>query len=840
MGFKTAARATASIFALAAAAGAASAAAAQSATAAPNGDGDTVQEVVVTAQKRAQALSQVPIVVQAVSAQQIQDAGVRDIKDLTILTPGLVVTSTSNETVTTARIRGVGTVGDNPGLESSVGIVIDGVYRPRNGVSFGDLGDLERIEVLKGPQGTLFGKSTSAGVINVISAKPKFDFGASGELTLGNYDGRGGSASVTGPIVADKLAGRLFFAARERDGFYDVNVGPGPRTKRDDQDQSYWTLRGQLLFTPTDNLDFRVIADYSKRDEACCIGVQRFIGTAANSRANLINAVRPFSVASPANPEARTGFANRNTTQDIEDKGVSLEANWTTPLGVVTSITAYRDWDATIGQDSDFTAADVLYRPDDGRNGVRFETVSQEVRIAGQKGRVNYLAGVFYANEDLTRKDAFLYGQDYYAYLGQRVLGGAPGLIGVSAANFPTGAGLTDVYRQNDETVAVFTNNTIDITRQWDVTLGLRFTHDDKDVRSFYTTTGGSCRQAQAAFPGLAAAAGVATASAVTGALCLPWENQAYDAFSGVRQTKTEDQFSGTVKTSYRLTRDLMGYLSYARGYKAGGYNLDRSQSTVVTATGPQFVPNTNTHFSPERANSYEAGVKTQFFNRRLQLNATAFYQEFNQFQLNIFLGTTFVVKSMPRVISRGLDADFTYATPIEGLVMNGGVTYAETQYSNRQPNDPDFCRPGQAGGICGAGTALGGALNRLPGTRVSFAPLWSVSYGASYEHSLTDKLMGRASLQLKYQSDYSTGSDLAPQKGQIDFALVNARVGIGPKTERWAVELWAQNLFDQYYHQVVFNGPLQGGETDALAIRTYDSFLGQPRTWGATLRVKY
>ena len=836
MSLKTTLAATASLCALACA----SAAAAQSATNTPNQEGDTVQEVVVTAQKRAQALSQVPIVVQAVSSQQIQDAGVRDIKDLTILTPGLVVTSTSNETITTARIRGVGTVGDNPGLESSVGVVIDGVYRPRNGVSFGDLGDLERIEVLKGPQGTLFGKSTSAGVINVISAKPKFDFGASGELTFGNYDQRGGSASVTGPIIADKLAGRLFFAARERDGFYDINTGPGPRTQRDDQDQNYWTLRGQLLFTPRENLDFRLIADYSKRDEMCCVGVQRFVGTAANSRANLINATRPFSVASVADPEARTGYANRDTTQDIEDRGVSVEANWTTPLGVVTSITSYRDWNARIGQDSDFTAADVLYRPTDGRNGVEFETFSQEVRIAGQRGRVNYVAGVFYANEDLTRRDSFLYGQDYFNYFAGRVLGGAPALIGITPANFASGLGITDRYLQNDETVAVFTNNTIDITRQWDVTLGLRFTHDDKNVRSFYSTTGGSCGQAQAAFPALVRAAGAATAATVTGALCLPWENQAYDAFSGVEQSKAEDQFSGTVKTSYRLTRDLMGYLSYARGYKAGGYNLDRAQSTVVTATGPQFVPITNTHFSPERANSYEAGVKTQLFGRKLQLNAAAFYQEFNQFQLNIFLGTTFVVKSMPRVISRGLDADFSYATPIDGLTMNGGVTYAETQYSNRQPNDPDFCRPGQAGGICGAGTALGGALNRLPGSRVSFAPLWSVSYGATYERSLTERLMGRASLQVKYSSDYNTGSDLAPQKNQVDFALVNARVGIGPKNERWMVELWAQNLFNQYYQQVTFNGPLQGTETDALGIRTYDSFLGQPRTWGATLRVKY
>ena len=195
-----------------------------------NGDqgGATANEVVVTAQKRTQNLQDVPIVVTTVSKQLLQDTGISDIKDLTLLTPGLLVTSTSSEASTTARIRGIGTVGDNPGLESSVGVVIDGVYRPRNGVGFGDLGDVERIEVLKGPQGTLFGKNTSAGVINIISAQPSFTFGANAEFTASNYNGYGGSAEVTGPLLGDKLAGSLYVADRQRDGFFDVSTGRGP------------------------------------------------------------------------------------------------------------------------------------------------------------------------------------------------------------------------------------------------------------------------------------------------------------------------------------------------------------------------------------------------------------------------------------------------------------------------------------------------------------------------------------------------------------------------------------------------------------------------------------
>src|SRR5690242_6588852 len=217
-----------------------------------NGPAEVLETVVVTAQKREQDLQDVPVTVTAISAQLLQDTGVRDIKDLSLLAPGLLVTSSSNEVSTTARIRGIGTVGDNIGLESSVGVVIDGVYRPRNGVGFGDLGELQRIEVLKGPQGTLFGKNTSAGVITIITDAPSFTPGLNFEPTPGNYGAMGVSGPVTGPIT-DQLAFRLYAGRRVRDGFYDVDVGDGPRTERDDNNQDYATYRGQLLWLPNDN-----------------------------------------------------------------------------------------------------------------------------------------------------------------------------------------------------------------------------------------------------------------------------------------------------------------------------------------------------------------------------------------------------------------------------------------------------------------------------------------------------------------------------------------------------------------------------------------------------------
>jgi iron complex outermembrane recepter protein len=803
----------------------------------------TVDTVVVTAQKRTQALQDVPIVVNVASAQQLRDQGVKDIKDLQLLTPGLTVTSTSSEVVTTARIRGVGTVGDNPGLESSVGVVIDGVYRPRNGVSFGDLGEVERIEVLKGPQGTLFGKSTSAGVINVITKGPSFKPSAEAEATAGNYSAFGGSLSLNGPLVEDKVAGRLYVAGRQRDGFLSVRTGAGPRTNNQDTDQGFYTARGQLLIRAASDLDIRLIADYTKRDESCCAAVQISEGSAANSRAALVNATQPGTIAIPPNPDARVAYSNRDTTQKIEDKGVSAQLDWSAPQGAkVTSVTAYREWNSTNGQDGDFTAADITYRPADGRNGVAFKTFSEEARISGEYNNLNWLAGLFYADEKLTRKDSFLYGSDYYSYFAGKVLGGAPALIGVTPATaFQSGNGSNDRYSQDDSTFALFTNDTYAITKQWDVTVGLRYTWDKKKVDAVYTTSGSSCQFAEPSFIALAGVVGPAAAGKIVGGLCLPWENSKFDTSGAAHQSKNESELSGTLKTSYRWSPRVMTYASFSHGYKAGGFNLDRSEHTALTLTGPTFVPDASTAFAAETVNSYELGAKTQFFGRKVTINTAYFYQDFRHFQLNTFLGTSFVVKSLPQVISQGVDIDGAWRTPIDGLSLQGGATYANTVYSKKRPVDPDFCSPGNVTPPCGSAAATGGALNRLPGSRLSFAPLWSLSANGAYERDVpqTD-LTFRGSVGVKWTSEYNTGSDLAAAKLQPAFALVNARAALGTKDGRYTFEIWALNLFDKTYKQVAFNGPLQGTETDSPTIRTYDAFLGAPQTYGATFRVKY
>ncbi|PXA86865.1 TonB-dependent receptor [Nostoc sp. 3335mG] len=790
----------------------------------------SVDEIIVTAQKRSENLQNVPIVVTTVTRQLLQDTGVKDIKDLALLAPGLLVTSTTSEASTTARIRGIGTVGDNAGLESSVGVVIDGVYRPRNGVGFGDLGNVDRIEVLKGPQGTLFGKSATAGVINIITAAPKNKFGIDAELETGNYGDIGGSAEITGPIVNDKLAASLYFADRHRDGFFDVDTGQGPRTSTHDTNRDFYTIRGQLLFTPTDSFKARVIADYSRRHEECCIAV--ITRASEGNFANNLVAALGGNDGDPAHPYKRNAYANQPDGQRIRDAGISLQADWDIGPGTLTSISAYRDWRTIAGFDADFSTADIDYLPPDKSNSTRFRTFSQELRYAGTSGNLDWLIGGFYSHERLDQNNSIRLGKDFTPYLSllfSEQLLGAPnaGFLPLLGINYQPGDGSLDRYRQLDQTYAIFTNETFHFTDKLSFNAGFRYSIDDKSLNqnSSNIGNGAGCAAANAFFgvfgPGNPA---FNQANEVT---CLPFMSPGYNNFFN-HQAHTEHAPTGTAKLAYRFGPELMVYASYARGYKAGGFNLDRVQCAVGTdgcAVGSPAVitPIRDTRFHDETNNAFEVGEKATLLDRKLLLNAALFYQSYKNFQLNTFNGLVFVVDSIPKVISKGIDADFVwFASP--KLTVQGGITVADTRY---------HLSADQLTALQVSTGFLGGRHSRL-----SLAPLYSASLAGTYTQPIGEDYQLRFNIGAKYSSRYNTGSDLDPGKSQKGYVLTNARLGFGPQNKRWAVEMWTENMFDTHYKQVAFNNGFQNVPTNATGV--LDAFLGAPRTFGATLRLHY
>jgi len=816
------------------------------------GERRTIDTITVTAQQREESAQDVPISIGAYDTDALANAGVKDIKDLISIAPGLMVTSTQSETITTARIRGIGTVGDNFGLESSVGVYIDGVFRSRNGVGFGDLGEIERIEVLRGPQGTLFGKNTSAGVLNVVTAAPEYEYGGNLEATLGDYGYHRVSGSITGPLIEDVLAFRLFAAQGERDGFQQLILddGNGPAEVTDSETQDYYTFRAQALWTPSDSVEGRVIYDYSNRDELCCSAVQWDYAAAP---AAFVGAVGG-QVMQPADPEARVSYANREYAQNVEDQGVSAEFDIEMPIGTLTSVTAWRNWQNDRTQDIDYSTADIAYRADG--NFTDLTRFSQEVRLTGIWGDLDWLVGGFLSHEELQLGDAIRYGDDWENYLGrlltagsvpplgapqggvsatlQAMAGLAPvaALIGVPGAQgflpipapgaaIPEGTGVAgDVYDQTAESWAIFTHNTYRITDNLSLTAGLRYTHETKNVyATFNTVSPAACGALETAFgldpvAGLVAAATAANLPAGTisglataaGNICLPYARTGLDQ-NGYDRERTDEQVSGTIRLTYDFSDDFMGYAGYSRGFKAGGFNLDRSfNGPLDPVTGYTDV---DSGFAPEIIDAYEVGFKSQLFGNVLQLNANAFYQEVEDFQLNTFTGISFVVNSIESIESYGVEIDFAYATPIDGLDITGGYAYVNAEYGNEASTAPN-----------------------LRGKQISLSPENFLTAQVIYERPLWGDVWGLASLDARYVSDYNTGSDLDPEKLQEAFTLLNARVGLNHVSGAWSIEAWGRNLTDEAYAQVAFDQFAQSGG--------FGAFMGAPRTWGVTLRTEW
>ena len=893
---------------------------------------DTTRDIVVTAQGRAQLLSDVPVAVSAVTAESLQLSGANDIRQLNQLAPSLLVSSTGSEANGSARIRGIGTVGDNPGLESSVAVFIDGVYRSRSGIGLNELGEIDRVEVLRGPQGTLGGRNSSAGLISIVSAKPRFD-GLHGmaEATYGNYDHIRLMGALNVPL-GETVAARVDGVFVKRDGFYN-----DPQNGVDINNRDRFFVRGQMLFEPTSDISFRLIGDYSKRDEACCAAtyvdrsVNPLVGNLNNPATplttglangnNIVNVLRdlgqPLAYFNPGYSRTVPVTRGRGFGGTTEDWGVSGQLDWNLGGATLTSITAYRDYSSDQGSDTDYSTVDILYRAANGNSGRAFKTFSQELRLNGQAfdDKLDWLIGGYYANEKLTAVDNLRFGAQYGRFATCRLISGSalaqfyspttagclsptgravlngvvPGVpspfgaagpaivAGIDRLDAINDRGSTrDVYNQRSRNFAIFTHNIFHVTDKLDVTLGVRYTNERKRFNAAFTNDNTGCVANQAALSPFLANAGLAPV--VGGILGLSCQGNSTSELNGVtiNDVRKEDKFTGTAIVSYKPTDDLMLYASYSRGYKAGGFNLDRSalkQPIVSFASqgGAQALTR-NLQFDPETVNAYEVGAK--YATGPFSLSLAAFRQEFTNFQLNTFNGTVFLVQTIngctaslgggdrdqnkfstaPNfnaaaattgrcaaddtsygVLSQGVEAEAALS-PARDVRVALGFTYADTKYRNNLVGNK-------------AGAPLDQALRALPGNKMSNAPeivatgsfAWTPDIGSS-------GMSGLFYVDSRLTSDYNTGSDLFPQKGQDSFALFNARVGLRGRDEIWAIEFWAQNVFNKNYAQVAFNSPFQeGAATGSFADpqfpggrQLFSQYLAEPRTYGVTVRTRF
>ena len=818
------------------------------AQAAPQSVDDTSGDIIVTATKREQTLQDVPISVSVTGQETIERAQIRDLIDLQSVVPSLKVAQLNAVGQTNFIIRGFGNGNGNDGIESSVGVFVDGVYRSRSAAALDDLPEIERVEVLRGPQSTLFGKNVSAGAISIVTKKPQFTFGAKAEITLGNYGQILSKASITGPIT-DTIAVRVSGSVNERDGYFH-NLTTGSTVN----DRNRWSIRGDILWQPSAEFSFRVIADYNLIKEVCC-GVSSILNGPATQ---FIGAPPPFGLGKPISDTTkvfdRNVIFNINPENRVRGEGISGQADWDVGFAKLTSITAYRDQVNQSYQDIDFTGADISTN----RTANQIKTFTQEFRLASTgDGPLSWLIGGFYQNEKTDTGRDIRYGKDIRAYLD--VLGGRipvgsptaplglffPSLVGRSniyaleflqslvtpsivpgSTYFQAGQGIIDNYKLRQTSYSIFGQVDFKVTPHLTVTAGGAYLNDRKAVQSIVTLQDPfSALNLQAvpqfpfiglpanAFGGLGALQffypdPTGSTTLVHGPVNIPNANE-----SGVYKG---DKFTYAARVAYDFGF-LNAYLSYSTGWKASAVNLS-SDSRPPDANGVgRFA-------DPENVEVYEAGLKGKF--RGGFINLAVFQEAIKGFQSNGFTGTGYALVNAGKESVRGFEVDAAYH-PVSFLSLTGAATYLDPKYDSFT-KAPCFVFDTARCPINPA-TGLPPAFRNLTGDKPAGVPEWSVSGSATLSHSFGNGLVA----YLRGEYDYTSNTYLTETTpvGISTWGLsqVNASFSVVNTDAQLEVTVWGRNITNDNSLIATFSTVAQSG--------SYSGYPNQPRTYGVTLR---
>jgi iron complex outermembrane receptor protein len=743
------------------------------------------EEVIVTARRREEAAQDVPIALTVVPAAMLETTGTYNVGQLSQLVPTVQFFS-SNPRNTAITIRGLGTSFGltNDGLEAGVGLYIDQVYMSRPAAATFDFVDVDHVEVLRGPQGTLFGKNTTAGAINISLKTPTFDREIEAEASAGNYGFLQGKASISGPLVGNILAARLSLDGTLRNGtVHNVTTG------NDINNQNNLSSRLQFLYRPSETFGLRISGDYSRQQAICC--AQGFVGygptlKSANRQFPALAAAAGYVPAS-LDPFDRLVDTNSPAQANQVIGGVSAIADWDTGDVTLTSISAWRTWNWDPASDRDFTRLSIQTVSANPDNQNQY---SQEFRAASNgKQTVDYVAGLYYFRQKIDAKPTAQYGPDAANWL----------LAGTgSPANLLDGYRADGVAHSDTKSYAAFAQATWNMTDRLHFTPGLRYTYEDKSGSFDQTVSGGNPR------PGSATDANNLSSIA---------RDQSYTA------NFTDGSVSGQANVAYDVTDDTLAYATYSRGYKSGGINL---AGIPVNAAGVPVI--TTAVIKPENVTSYEVGLKNQFFAKRLTLNVDAFDTEVKNYQVNVVDSGPGALRgylaNIERVRSRGFEVDSAFmATEDLSGYLSGAFT--EGEYVSFVNGPCPLER------IANSTTSCDLSGRPLPGLS-----RWSLSGGAEYRFPFAIVLgTGYLGVDASYRS--SMYSDASDSKYLVirGYGLVNLRAGVVTSTD-WEFSIWVKNIFDQHYFQYMSAQPGNSGAIFAL--------LGDPRTFGVTARAKF
>ena len=784
-------------------------------------DNDTI---VVTARRRAETAQQVPLAISVVGGDHIDATGAFNVGRLQQLTPTLQFTS-SNPRNTSVNIRGLGApLGlTNDGIEQGVGIYVDDVYFARVASSTFDFLDVKQIEVLRGPQGTLYGKNTTAGAINITSRAPTFEPEGRFEISAGNLGFTQAKAAVSGPI-SDTLAVRLAASLTRRDGTI-FNV----TSKKWVNSQENLGLRGQLLWKPSAGVEFTLAGDFSHQNPNCC--TQVYVRTGATQRPlnrqyAALAAAQNYAVPS-TNPFDRLTDVDSPLRARNQIGGASLRAKIDTGIGTITSVTAWRFWNWDPSNDRDFLGLPITSK---SNNPSHQDQYSQELRLSGETGRFGYTLGAFGFYQKIRTEGIQQQGAAASKWLinPTNALSNDPTVLDGLTAN-------NDINFKNTS-AAIFGKFSYKLTDSFSIQPGFRLNYDKKEgsYNSVVTDGAGNLLVFKTD------AAGKTLNTARERAQLAVLAPQSFLA------NFSDWNFSGDVTAAWDVTRDVHLFATYAKSFKTGGINLNGVPADAVTGV-PLLDLAT---IKPESVNHYEVGIKTQFLDRKATFNISAFRTDISNYQAQVSNFAVGVIRgylaNAEKARSQGVEFDASFR-PSERFNIYGNGAYTDAKFVSfkNAPCPPELsggsAQPLDANGVPTAPASPAGtpggvspAQCDISGSQLPGVSKWAFSYGA--EGNLPVKLFGKEGqvylgFDGNYRSAWSSNASPSAYTNVDGYALSNFRLGF--RTEG-GIDIfgWVRNAFDvQYFDQLA----VAPGNTGLIV-----GNIGDPRTFGGTVKLTF
>lgn len=838
---------------------------------------DEGNDIIVTASKREATLQDTPIAVSVTTAETISQAQVRDLLDVQTLVPSLRVSQLQSSANTNFIIRGFGNGANNAGIEPSVGVFIDGVYRSRSAAQIGDLPNLRRIEVLRGPQSTLFGKNASAGIISIVTAEPTFTPSGGVELSYGNYNAFIAKADFSGPIT-DTIAFSVAGNYNRRDGYArDIALNT------DVNDRNRFGFRTQILWEPSDTFKVRLIGDYDNIDENCCIAANVVNGPTGA----IVNALAGGVGLDAQNPFSYNVYNNFLSSNKIENYGGSAQVDYELGALSLTSITAYREVRSDTNQDSDFTSADLIGNNTQNQG---IHTFTQEVRLASDfDGPLNFIVGGYYFNEDIQQRNAILFGNAFRGYGDQLIRAASGGALTVATLEstfgalegaptryvnsfFRSGDGLRETYSLHDEAFSFFGTLDFDVTDRLRLTGGINYTNDAKDFSANANSSDvfssidldapqyapfrnqllyqGALAQQVGSALNLGRSATAAEIGAFAGAqpaifgqinagsqafATANQNNPAANPLGGLRafqflpqflglpnvvepgQTR-DDNVSWNVRAAYELTDDVNIYFTYATGFKASSINLSRDSRPRLadrTALQSAGLTRVNQSYGSRFAGPENSSVYEGGI--KAQFDHVAFNVAVFQQTVRGFQSNTFTGTGFA-LNNAGSQSAFGIefdgsVTPVRPITVTLAFTYLKPRYDS----------------YVNTGIFVNGRQLDLSGSTPAGIPEISMSLGGTYTADIGNDN------KLVFRMDYSYESQV-----QIVDAIPNITREVNnlntaivlSLNNGFEFSLWGRNVLNNQYLTTIFPSVAQSGSVSG--------YPSQPRTYGIAAKFRF